>query len=156
MTLTPASDPATTPGGIAAGDATAARDEDAGTVRPALTVFFGSGAFGVPILELLLTDRSVKVVGVAANDTVLNARVTYYAKATVHETTALGTVTAGDQVGSGVTGDATAGVRTIAAPALSGTPTAAQINAELAHARAAIGVALTTATGPAKVRWMSY
>ncbi len=101
-------------------------------------------------------DPSVKVVGVAANDTVLNARVTYYAKATVHETTALGTVTAGDQVGSGVTGDVTAGVRTILAPALSGTPTAAQINAELAHARAAIGVALTTATGPAKVRWMSY
>ncbi len=101
-------------------------------------------------------DPSMKVVGVASVDAVLGARVTYYAKATVHETTALGTVTAGDQVGSGVTGDATAGVRTVPAPALGATPTGAQINAELARARAVIGVALTTATGPAKVRWMSY
>lgn len=101
-------------------------------------------------------DPSVKVVGLAAADTVSGDPVTVFGRGTVHESVALDTVTAGDQVGSGITGDTDAGVRTIAAPALSGTPTAAQINSAIAQARAVLGVALTTATYPAKVRWMSY
>ena len=101
-------------------------------------------------------DPSVKVVGVAAADTLANARVTFYARATVHESTALGTVTAGDQVGAGTNGDSPGGVRTITPPALSGTLTAAGVNQEISHARSVLGVALTTATYPAKVRWMSW
>jgi methionyl-tRNA formyltransferase len=38
----------------------------AGFLRPVRTVFFGSGAFAVPILELLLTHPSVTVVGVVS------------------------------------------------------------------------------------------
>jgi len=99
---------------------------------------------------------SLKVVGLASLDTAVNARVTYYARATVHESVALGTVTAGDQVGSAIAGDVPGGVRTIAPPALGGSPAGADINTELSHARAVLGVALTTATYPAKCRWMSY
>jgi methionyl-tRNA formyltransferase len=72
VTPSPASDPATRPSRIAAGDANAAvgadaaGTEDAGSVRPARTVFFGSGAFAVPILEVLLAHPSVKVVGVVS------------------------------------------------------------------------------------------
>ena len=113
----------------------------------------GSGLVG-PVTPAALP--SAKVVGVAAGDALINARVTFYARATVHESPAFGTVTAGDQVGAGVTGDTAAGVRTIPAPALSGSPAGADINTELARARAVLGVALTTAASPASCRWMSY
>jgi hypothetical protein len=102
------------------------------------------------------TVPSAKVVGVAAGDAVLNARVTFYARATVHESPVFGVVTAGDQVASGISGDTAAGVRAVPAPALSGTPAGTDINAELARARAVLGVALTTAAYPASCRWMSY
>lgn len=101
------------------------------------------------------SEPAGKAIGLAASDAASGDRVTVYGRGTVHESVALGTVNAGDQVGSGVTGDTDAGVRTVAAAALTGTPTAAEINAELSKARAVLGVALTTATFPANVRWMS-
>ena len=66
MTPTPANDPATRAGLFAAGDANAAGTEDAVPIRPTRTVFFGSGAFGVPILDLLVGHPSVTVVGVVS------------------------------------------------------------------------------------------
>jgi len=62
----PASDPATKPGRIAAGDADPAGSADAAAIRPARTVFFGSGAFAVRILELLLGHPAVKLAGVVS------------------------------------------------------------------------------------------
>lgn len=64
MTPPPASDPAARPGRIAAGETDAAGAPKASTVRRVRTVFFGSGAFGVPILELLVGHGSVALVGV--------------------------------------------------------------------------------------------
>ena len=94
------------------------------------------------------TAVSQKVIGVAANDTPANGRVSVYGFGPVHESvvsTAGGTVTAGDQVQSGA---APAGsVQTV--PAVT-TPTPADVN----NARSVMGVALTTATTPNKVRWM--
>jgi methionyl-tRNA formyltransferase len=66
VTPPPASDPAARPGPIAAGEIEAAGAPKAATVRPVRTVFFGSGAFGVPILELLLGHGSVELVGVVS------------------------------------------------------------------------------------------
>lgn len=90
------------------------------------------------------------VVGVAANDTVSGGRVTVYARGIVHESIAQGTVTAGDLVTAPLTG-ATAGaqVQTLAAVT---TPTAADV----INSRSVAGVALTTASNPAKVRWMEF
>lgn len=87
---------------------------------------------------------SAKVVGVAGFDAASGQRVTVYARGTVHETTANGAITAGDQMASG----AVAGtVKSLAAAA-------AAVAADINNARAVIGVALTTAADLAKVRWM--
>jgi hypothetical protein len=134
------------------GDAMTETASAAVTGRQLLEVT-GNGTVG-PVTPAGLP--SAKVVGIAAGDAVINARVTFYARATVHESPAFGTITAGDQVGAGITGDTADGVRTVPAPALSGTPSGADINAELARARAILGVALTTAAAPALCRWMSY
>jgi hypothetical protein len=75
------------------------------------------------------------VVGVVALDTPINGRATVYARGIVHESVAQGTVTAGDYVTAPLNG-ATAGAQVQSAAAVT-TPTA-----------------LTTASNPAKVRWM--
>jgi hypothetical protein len=87
---------------------------------------------------------SAKVVGVAAFDAASGARVTVYARGTVHESTANAAITAGDQVASG----AVAG--TVKALAVAAGATTGDIN----NGRSVIGVALTTAADLAKVRWM--
>lgn len=97
------------------------------------------------------------VVGVAASDTPINGRVTVYGRGIIHETVATGTVTAGDQVGSsGTAGQVgTAAVSNIDAGATYVQATVnTAINAGLNASRSVLGVALTTATNPNKVRWM--
>lgn len=90
---------------------------------------------------------SMKIIGVAEDDTPANGRVTVWCRGFVHESVPVGTVTAGDQLTSPVTGD-TGQVKTL--PAVSGAPGLADVNA----ARAIFGIALTTATNPTKVRWV--
>jgi hypothetical protein len=87
---------------------------------------------------------SVKVVGVAAFDASSGSRVTIHGRGQVHETTASGAITAGDQLVSGVVAGT---VKT--APAVT-TPTAADVTTT----RAVVGIALTTAADTALVRWM--
>lgn len=87
---------------------------------------------------------SAKAVGVAAFDAASGAQVTMYGRGPVHETTASGGITAGDQVVSAAAGK----VSTLAAA--SGTPDAAAVNS----ARSVIGIALTTAADTALVQWM--
>ena len=98
------------------------------------------------------------VIGVAAQDAQINARVSVYARGLVHEGRADGPVTAGDQV----VASATAG-RQVATLAVSGvtenatysnTETQNNINNSVNAARGVLGVALTTAADNAKVRWM--
>jgi hypothetical protein len=88
---------------------------------------------------------STKIIGVAAQDTAVNGRVTVYGFGPVHESVADGTVTAGDQVVAA----ATAGRQVKTAPAVT-TPTAADVT----NTRSILGVALTTAADNLKVRWM--
>jgi len=104
------------------------------------------------------TAGSVKAVGVAADDTPASGRVTVYGFGPVHETPVVtaGTVTAGDQVQSAVT---PAGSVQTCPP--SSTPAtepaayaAASTVADITAARSVLGIALTTATAPARVRWM--
>lgn len=100
---------------------------------------------------------SPSVVGVAASDTPINGRVTVYARGIVHESVATGTITAGDQVGSSGTAGNVATIPVSAvdlgAAYVQATVNTA-VNAGLAAARAVLGIALTTAVNPAKVRWM--
>jgi hypothetical protein len=96
----------------------------------------------------LAAAPSVNVIGVAGQDTTVNGRVTVYGFGPVHESVPVGTVTAGDQLTTPVTGDtAGAQVKTLAPVT---TPTAGDV----VGTRALLGVALTTATNPNKVRWM--
>lgn len=83
------------------------------------------------------------VVGVAAFDAASGTRVTVYGFGMIHETTADGAITAGDQVTAGATGK----VKSLAVAAGA---TAGDIN----NARAVVGVALTTAADAALCRWM--
>lgn len=90
------------------------------------------------------------IVGVAGEDTAINGRVTVYGRGIVHESVAQGTVTAGDLLTSPLTGGtAGAQVQTLAAVT---TPTPADVT----NSRAVVGVALTTASNPNKVRWMEF
>lgn len=111
------------------------------------------------------TLASTAIVGVAADDTPLNGRVTVYARGTVHESVADGTVTAGDQVTS--TNTANRQVKTLALVTTSVDVGAAfsqsainnAINAvatSLDSARGVLGVALTTGADNTKVRWMEF
>jgi hypothetical protein len=88
------------------------------------------------------------IVGVAAEDTPINGRVTVYGRGIIHESVAQGTVNFGDLLTGTLSGDtAGAQVKTLAAAT---TPT----QADVTNSRIIIGIALTTATNPAKVRWM--
>lgn len=87
---------------------------------------------------------SPKVIGVAAFDCGSGSGATVYGRGPVHETTASGAITAGDQVTAAAAG------KVATAAAASGTPDATAVNA----ARAVLGVALTTAADGALVRWM--
>lgn len=84
---------------------------------------------------------SVKVLGVAAQDVASGARVAIWGEG-VHEVTASGTVTAGDQVVAAANGQ-------VATAAAVTTPTAADVTTT----RAILGVALTTATTGNLVRF---
>lgn len=97
------------------------------------------------------------VVGVAEQDTPINGRVTVFARGIVHESVAIGTVTAGDSVGSSATSNAVATVPVSAVDlgaAYTQGPANTALNAGLNALRSVCGVALTTAANPAKVRWM--
>lgn len=88
---------------------------------------------------------SNKIVGVAAQDAAVGARVTTWGFGPVHESVADGTVTAGDQV----IASQNAGRQVKTAPAVT-TPTPGDVTVT----RAILGVALTTAADGLKVRWM--
>lgn len=91
-----------------------------------------------------VASTTAKVVGVAAFDAGANADVTVYLRGPVHEVTATGAITAGDQVSSAANG-------TVASTAVASGATAGDINT----ARGVIGLALTTAADGALVRYMS-
>lgn len=106
-------------------------------------------------------NLSSHVIGVAGNDTPINGRVTVYGRGIIHESVANGTVTAGDQITNATSGD-TAGsqVKTLAVSNIDVGGAFVQatvntaVNAGLNAVRDVIGIALTTASNPAKVRWM--
>lgn len=85
---------------------------------------------------------SAKQVGVAAHDAPSGGRVSIYLGKIIHETTASGAITAGDQLVTAAAGQ----VSTLAAAA-------AAVAADINNARAVIGFALSTAANGAKVRW---
>lgn len=87
------------------------------------------------------------VVGVAGHDAASGTRVTVYARGVVHESTASGAITAGNQLTAGASGTVVA----LAAMA-AGAADEGDVNA----ARAVVGVALTTAADTTKVRWMAW
>lgn len=109
-----------------------------------LLVVSGSGT----VAKLAFASATQQIVGVAASDTPANGRVTVYARGIVHESVAQGTVTAGDLLTTPITGG-TAGAQVKSAVAVT-TPTAADVT----DSRNIFGLALTTASNPAKVRWM--
>lgn len=87
--------------------------------------------------------QSLKVVGVAAFDAASGARVTVHRVAPIHEATASGAVTAGDQLVSA------AGGQVATLPAAS-----AALAGDINAARSVIGVALTSAASGAKVQFI--
>lgn len=104
----------------------------------------GSGT----VQKLAFGAATQPVVGVAAEDTPANGRVTVYGRGIIHESVAQGTVTAGNLLTTPITGDtAGAQVKSIAAVT---TPTPSDVT----DTRNIIGIALTTASNPNKVRWM--
>lgn len=102
-------------------------------------VVSGSGTVGPS------AGASAKVVGVAAMDAASAATVTVFGRGTIHEGTASGAITAGDQLVSAATG----AVSTIAAAS-------GAVAGDINNARSVIGVALTTASDTAKVQWMEF
>lgn len=109
-----------------------------------LLVVSGSGT----VAPVVFGAAVQTIVGVAAEDTPINGRVTVYGRGIIHESVAQGTVTAGDLLTTPITGD-TAGAQVKTAAAVT-TPTPADVTAT----RSIFGIALTTASNPAKVRWM--
>lgn len=89
---------------------------------------------------------SAKCIGVASHDAVAGAKVTIIVDRVVHEGLADGVVTAGDQVMS----SSLAGRQVKTVPASSGSPSKADVD----QARVIIGIAITTASDGATVRWM--
>lgn len=121
-----------------------------------LLVVSGSGT----VAKLAFGAATQVIVGVAGNDTPANGRVTVYGRGIIHESVAQGTVTAGDMLSTPITGD-TAGAQVKSVPADANSagqePTAydaAHTAAAVNLARSIFGIALTTASNPAKVRWM--
>jgi len=120
---------------------------------------------GINTVQRCATLSSLKVVGVAAEDTLTAGRVSLWARGPVHESIADGIITAGNLLTS--TATANRGVVALAnAPtgvALGGVyvdpGTSNAINAVGAAdnaTRALLGVALTSAADGAKVRWMLF
>jgi hypothetical protein len=120
---------------------------------------------GVSTVQRCATLASLKVVGVAAEDTLTAGRVSFWARGPVHESIADGIITAGDVLTS--TNTAARSVKTLAlAPtgvALGGVyvdpGTSNAINAVGAAdnaTRAMLGVAITSAADGGKVRWMLF
>ena len=92
------------------------------------------------------TVGSVKCVGVASHDATTGSRVTIIVDRVVHEGTAEGAITAGDQLMASTI----AGHQVVTAPVVSGSP----VKSDVEVARAIIGIALTTAAANGTVRWM--
>jgi hypothetical protein len=138
----------------------------------AITLTASSAVSGGDLLEVsgnntvakTATLISTKLVGVAADDTPTNGRVTVWGLGPVHIGLADGTITAGDQIGS--TNTAGRQVKTIPPTAAAvdvgaafnqaadNTAINGGINAAVNAARGVIGVALTTASDGNPVRWM--
>jgi hypothetical protein len=89
---------------------------------------------------------AAKVVGVAAFDAASGSRYSLHGRGQVHESTAAGAITAGDQVIAG----SVAG--TVSTLAVASAAAASDVNA----ARSVLGVALTTASDTALVQWMAF
>ncbi len=122
-----------------------------------LVAVSGSGT----VAKAAFAANPAVIVGVAAHDAVATQRLSVYARGTVHESVAQGTVTAGDLVTTPITGDTAGAQVKTGAAAISLTATwdaaaATAVNGAVAQLRGLLGVALTTATNPAKVRWMSF
>ncbi len=99
---------------------------------------------GSGIVATATAATKAKYVGVAAVDAVQNADMTIYGRGMVHISVADGAITAGDQVTSANAGK-------VASLAAAAGNTAADIN----NARAADGIALTTAADGAACEWMA-
>jgi hypothetical protein len=120
-----------------------------------LLVVSGSGT-----VAAASADASRAVIGVAGGAALAAERVLVYGRGPVHESVADGTVTAGDQVRSTGTAGRTVAPLPPAATLLPGTYSAADaqaaVDAAVNAARAAIGIAITTAADGVKVRWMFF
>lgn len=105
-----------------------------------LLVVSGSGT-----VAKAAANQAMNYVGVAGHDATSGVKLTMICAHAVHESIADGTVTAGDLLTT--TATANRQVKTAAAVT---TPTAADVTTT----RALIGIALTTASDNATVRWM--
>jgi hypothetical protein len=108
---------------------------------------------GSSTVRTCLTAGSLKMVGVAQSDTVINGRVSYYCRGAVHESVAQGVITAGDQL---ITGDGTGGkqVKTCPPSGFAVGYLNTDANTQENNTRGVIGFALTSAADGGKVRWM--
>ena len=88
---------------------------------------------------------SSKYVGVAGHDAVSGGRLVVWPRGMVHESTASGSVTAGNQL-------VTAAAGKVAAVAAVTTPTAGDVTST----RGLVGIALATAADAASVRWVAF
>jgi hypothetical protein len=108
------------------------------------------------------------IIGVAADDTPANGRVTVYGRGTVHESIADGSITAGKLLISTATANRQVAVKSetpLATQDVTASPTNITINAAINAVVAAvnaendrdvIGVALTGNPDGLKVRWMEF
>lgn len=88
--------------------------------------------------------KTADYVGVAAQAAASGARFVVWPRGMVHESTASGAVTAGNQLATAASGK-------VAALAAAAGTTAGDIN----DARSVVGIALTTAADAASVRWVA-
>lgn len=102
------------------------------------------------VQKLTFGAATQQIVGVAAEDTPANGRVTVYARGIVHESVPVGTISAGALLTTPITGD-TAGAQVKAIAAVT-TPTPADVT----DSRDIIGICISGAANPNKVRWMEF
>jgi hypothetical protein len=104
------------------------------------------------------TANTRNFVGVAASDAANGEKVRLYAARPIFDGVAGGAITAGDQLVASNTAGRTVASLAVTNADVTGTPTETTIetayNAAINQARAIIGVALTTASDNATVRWM--
>jgi hypothetical protein len=101
---------------------------------------------------------SPKVIGVAAHDCGTGMVGTVWPRGMVHETTANGVITAGDQLVSGAVAGTVKTMPVTAsnfAAAYAEADAETQTNLAVNNARAVLGVALTSAADAGKVKWVA-